>query len=554
MENKLAIKKCDYCKGDASSLCFKCMYYFCDSCFKLAHSKEETKFHKKEKVDYYVPMDLRCPDHFSTPMILFCVDEKGNYIFFIFEIYIELCCTHCHFMNFHNGHKLLLIDDEESLKKENITLDDYTKEFDNNIQKLDKLKALIEEEMIKIDNAYESVDKEVTKSYEIKKEKLNKEENELKETLKIEVTKIKEKFEICLSEINDLSKISDKILKGVKNLENEEKNMNKTLSYVSKINKSQKEMKRLFQELMKNIKISYIEKEGKIKYDEYYFSGIPTPEKIKFEFCEMNNLKVFWNIENIKILNIDHKEIKYRIEIRKEGEKFNQINIDNKTSYLINNLDKNTNYEIRICSFYKDLFSNWSKLYKIKTFIDSIILFQSQKGNEYLNKLYEWSGYKHFELIYRGTRDGSESQSFHNKCDNQGPTLCLIKNDKDNIFGGFTSVSWTPGDCKFKSDKNSFLFTLSNIYDISPTKIPNTNINNSIYYYSKCGFIFGGGNGHGHDLCIKDKFLNNDDSYTNIGNAYKDILGKGRSIFTGDENNENKNIRIKELEVFKLYN
>ena len=64
MENKLAIKKCDYCKGDASSLCFKCMYYFCDSCFKLAHSKEETKFHKKEKVDYYVPMDLRCPEHF----------------------------------------------------------------------------------------------------------------------------------------------------------------------------------------------------------------------------------------------------------------------------------------------------------------------------------------------------------------------------------------------------------------------------------------------------------------------------------------------------------
>ena len=304
---------------------------------------------------------------------------------------------------------------------------------------------------------------------------------------------------------------------------------------------------------MKNIKISYIENEGKIKFDEYHFSGIPIPEKIKFEFCEMNNLKVFWNIENIKILNIDHKEIKFRIEIRKEGEKFNQINIDNKTNYLINNLEKNSNYEIRICSVYKDLFSNWSKLYKIKTFIDSIILFQSQKGNEYLNKLYEWSGYKHFELIYRGTRDGSESQSFHNKCDNQGPTLCLIKNDKDNIFGGFTSAFWTPGDCKYKSDKNSFLFTLSYIYDISPTKLPNTNLDKNIYYYSKCGFIFGGG-GIGHDLCIKDKFLNKDDSYTNIGNAYKDILGKGRSIFTGDENNENKNIRIKELEVFKLYN
>jgi len=336
-------------------------------------------------------------------------------------------------MNFHNGHKLLLIDDEESLKKENITLDDYTKEFDNNIQKLDKLKALIEEEMIKIDNAYESVDKEVTKSYEIKKEKLNEEENELKETLKIEVTKIKEKFEICLSEINNLSKISDKILKGVKNLENEEKNMNKTLSYISKINKSQKEMKRLFQELMKNIKISYIENEGKIKYDEYYFSGIPIPEKIKFEFDEMNNLKVFWNMENIKILNIDHKEIKYRIEIRKEGEKFNQINIDNKTSYLINNLEKNSNYEIRICSVYKDLFSNWSKLYKINTFIDSKILLQSEIGNEHSNKSHERSGNKNFESIYRGTRDGSVKGLFdlnNNKSESKG--FSLFNNEKKN--------------------------------------------------------------------------------------------------------------------------
>ena len=92
-------------------------------------------------------------------MKLFCVDEK------------ELCCTHCHFMNLHNGHKLLLIDDEESLKKENISIDNCTKEFNNNIQKLKKLKLLIEDEMTKIDNAYERVDKETTQSYEIRREK-----------------------------------------------------------------------------------------------------------------------------------------------------------------------------------------------------------------------------------------------------------------------------------------------------------------------------------------------------------------------------------------------
>ena len=50
-------------------------------------------------------------------------------------------------MNLHKGHKILRIEDEESLKKENITIDNSTKEFDDNIQKLNKLKELIEDEI-----------------------------------------------------------------------------------------------------------------------------------------------------------------------------------------------------------------------------------------------------------------------------------------------------------------------------------------------------------------------------------------------------------------------
>jgi len=45
----------------------------------------------------------------------------------------------------------------------------------------------------------------------------------LKEKLQIEVTKVKEKLEIFLSNINNEIKISDKINKGIKNLEKEEK-------------------------------------------------------------------------------------------------------------------------------------------------------------------------------------------------------------------------------------------------------------------------------------------------------------------------------------------
>ena len=47
------------------------------------------------------------------------------------------------------------------------------------------------------------------------------------------------------------------------------------------------------------------------------------------------------------------------------------------------------------------------------------------------------------KLIYRGTRDGMTSNDFHDKCDNKGKTICLFLNDKDNIFGGYSSIVWT---------------------------------------------------------------------------------------------------------------
>ena len=165
--------------------------------------------------------------------------------------------------------------------------------------------------MSEIDKTYEKVDKNTTKSYEIKRKKLKKEEEDLKEKLKTEVTKIKEQLDINLTIIRNLLKNSAKIEKGIKSLEKEEKIMIKILSYVSKINKNQKEMKTIFQELMKNLKISYIEEESTIKYEEYYFNGIPIPKDIGFKEIGSNSFKIFWKIDNINILNIDKKEIKY---------------------------------------------------------------------------------------------------------------------------------------------------------------------------------------------------------------------------------------------------
>ena len=81
-DNNSLIKKCDFCGGDAKSLCIKCMLYFCDDCFNIAHKREENKSHIKEKIDYFCPIETKCPIHKKYPMDLFCTNEKGNPIFY----------------------------------------------------------------------------------------------------------------------------------------------------------------------------------------------------------------------------------------------------------------------------------------------------------------------------------------------------------------------------------------------------------------------------------------------------------------------------------------
>ena len=70
MEQKL--KKCDICDTtDATCLCFQCMSYYCDPCHKFCHKSERKKVHKKEKIDYFEPIDIKCPEHELHPMDLF---------------------------------------------------------------------------------------------------------------------------------------------------------------------------------------------------------------------------------------------------------------------------------------------------------------------------------------------------------------------------------------------------------------------------------------------------------------------------------------------------
>ena len=382
----------------------------------------------------------------------------------------------------------------------------------------------------------------------IKHEKLLKEENEIKEKLQNEVTKIQEKLEYFWSKSNNEIKKNEKINQGIKKLKNEEKNINKILSYVSNINKNQKELNKLIKEPMKSLTFNYLEEKSNINYEEFYFNGIAIPKDIEFKDITLHTLNLSWKVDNINNIYIDKNKIKYKVEIRKNKEKFNQVYEGNNSYCVIKELEEDTEYEFRICSFYDNKTGYWSVIQKVKTMdsMDSIILKEQKRKNEFLKKILEWSGYKKMELIYRGTRDGMTGKNFHEKCDNKGATITLYQNEKC-IFGGYNSSSWLSNN-KYYSSSDCFIFTLVNIHNIEPTKFTYNNDSYAIYNRQLGGPCFG----RGHDIGVDQSDFLNKDSYTNFPFSYLDVLGKGKSIFTGDLNNNNQRFKLKEVEVFIL--
>ena len=208
-------------------------------------------------------------------------------------------------------------------------------------------------------------------------------------------------------------------------------------------------------------------------------------------------------------------------------------------------MESDTNYQIRINCINNNLIGNWSEVVRFKTFdnFDSIILKESGRKKEFLSKIHEWIGNKNMTLIYRGTRDGSTSNVFHNKCDNQGPTLCLYKNDKDNIFWGYASIPWTNNGGS-KPAPDTFIFTLSNIYNIQPTKFNLKIDKNGVYHAQSEGPVFGV-----NAILIAEDFKGKS-NISDFPDNFEDNTKKGNSIFTGKE--KNHNLHIKEIEVFKL--
>ena len=121
-----------------------------------------------------------------------------------------------------------------------------------------------------------------------------------------------------------------------------------------------------------------------------------------------------------------------------DNKNFIKIYEGNEKQFFLVDLYPATSYEFRICPILDNKTSNWSEIIKIKTKdLDSIILNEEPNKKKYIKKLVEWTDSKNLELLYRSSRDGEKSETFHKFCDNKGPTISLFKSKNGYIFGGF---------------------------------------------------------------------------------------------------------------------
>mmetsp|Transcript_926 Transcript_926/g.1250 ORF Transcript_926/g.1250 Transcript_926/m.1250 type:complete len:579 (-) Transcript_926:93-1829(-) len=109
---------------------------------------------------------------------------------------------------------------------------------------------------------------------------------------------------------------------------------------------------------------------------------------------------------------------------------------------------------------------------------DSQILTNVDAQNKLLNILNtQLKIYVKLKCLLNSKRHGFSANAFHKRCDGKGPTIFLVKNEINAIFGGFTSVKWGTNANGIKKSKKemrdptAFLFALkptTNVYQVKP--------------------------------------------------------------------------------------
>ena len=316
------------------------------------------------------------------------------------------------------------------------------------------------------------------------------------------------------------------------NLLNQEEYLIITAYYISNKNRVEYESK---------FDISYIKKVKLfILYDtineclEEINLGINTGKSYLVE--EKNYINIFIPLNNIKFNEINFKvDLKENINIvnNKEINELKNV-IKDQNNEIINLKNKVNQLEILVNDlliFKKDIVGKIT--FKINSkIVDSyfnIILIKNWINN--INN--ESSKIIKAKLLYKLSKDGDSIDTFHQKCDNNSPTLLLVETTNGRKFGGYTTCVWSVNKGG-KKDGKTFLFSLDEkkLYK----KKKEFENERDIYCRKDAGPTFGG-----NDLYF----------YQTLKKGYS-----ASPYYFLDKNDLAKNIKddfdIKEIEIFKI--
>lgn len=95
-----------------------------------------------------------------------------------------------------------------------------------------------------------------------------------------------------------------------------------------------------------------------------------------------------------------------------------------------------------------------------------IIAFSSNRENnrDFIFELFAPKKLISASLLYRGSENNFSAKIFHQKCDNRGSSLVIVKGENGRIFGGYNSAGWVPEangkKYYYYTAPGSFLFSL----------------------------------------------------------------------------------------------
>ena len=210
---------------------------------------------------------------------------------------------------------------------------------------------------------------------------------------------------------------------------------------------------------IKNVEIANLNKENKHLNEEN--------EQIKKEINYIKNkeLQLINSneqiINNVNFLKNENNQLKNDINLLKKevGKLKNDNNQMKDSSIQLKNENMQLKKEVTELNEKLNILWSWRENMRIKN-LDSKIINDNKEYNESLKNWINPSRKIKAELLYRLSENGDKFSTFHELCDNKGPTLTLFHVNDGNIVGIYTPLSWDSNSL-WKNDMDTFIFNLN---------------------------------------------------------------------------------------------